>query len=48
MISVNINDIAILNMNGADCCCIINGISETDALNLLKNADLTRKGVLVR
>ena len=46
MMSINLNDIAILNINSADFCCIINGISISDALNLLKKADLTKKGVL--
>ena len=36
MISINPNDIAILNINCADYHCIINGISKSDALNLLK------------
>ena len=46
MMSINLNDIAILNISGADYRCIINGISKRDALNLLKNANLTKKGVL--
>ena len=36
MISINPNDIAILNINCADYHCIINRISKSDALNLLK------------
>ena len=44
--SINFNDIAILNMNGDYCCYIINEISESDTLNLLKNADLIKKEVL--
>ena len=48
MMSINPNDTAILNMNGADYGCIINGISKSGALNLLKSADLTKKGVLKR
>ena len=46
MMSINLNDIAILNISAADYRCIINGISKRDALNLLKNANLTKKGVL--
>ena len=46
MMSINLNNIAILNINSVDYRCIINGISKGDALNLLKNADLTKKGVL--
>ena len=39
---VNLNDIAILNINGADYCCIINGISKSNNLNLLQNANLLK------
>ena len=39
--SVNLNDIAILNINGSDYCCIICLISKSEAINLFKNADLT-------
>ena len=47
MMSINLNDIAALRIKGADYCCIINGISKSDAINLLKNSDLTKKrGVL--
>ena len=40
MMSVNLNYIAILNINGADYCCIINRIRNYDAVNLLQNANL--------
>ena len=33
MMSVNLSDIAFLNINGADCCCIINGVSKSEAVN---------------
>ena len=46
MMSINLNNIAILNINGADFCCIIIGISISDALNLLKKVDLAKNGVL--
>ena len=36
MISMNHSDIVILNIKGADYCCIINEISKTEAINLLK------------
>ena len=36
MMSMNLNDIAILNIKTSDCCCIISGISTTYAINLLK------------
>ena len=47
MSCINLNSIAILNINGADYHCIINRISKSDTLSLLKNAYLTeKKGVL--
>ena len=42
MMSVNLNDIAILDINSADYCCIINGISKSDTLILLQNPNLTK------
>ena len=38
-----LDDIAILNIDGADYCYNINGISKTESKNLLKNADLSEK-----
>ena len=38
---INLNDTAILNMHVADYHSIIGGISKSDVINLLKNADLT-------
>ena len=43
MISINLSDIAILNIKSADCCCIISGISKSEAINLMQNIDLTKK-----
>ena len=43
MISINLNDIAILNIKGCDYCYIISIISKNEAINLLQNADLTEK-----
>ena len=40
--SMNLSDIAILNIKGYDYCCIISLISKYD-LNLLQNADFTEK-----
>ena len=37
MMPINLNDITILSINGADYRYIINGIRKSDALNLLKN-----------
>ena len=41
MMSMNLSDIAILNINGADYCCIVSGISKSEVINSLKNADFT-------
>ena len=47
MMSINLNDIAIRNIRGVNYCRVINGISKSEAVNLLQNADLTEeKGVL--
>ena len=43
MISMNLSDIAILNIKGSDYCCIINFISKNEAINLMQNTDLTEK-----
>ena len=43
MMSVNLSDIAFLNIKGTDYCCIISLISRNEAINLLQNADLTEK-----
>ena len=43
MTSMNLSDIAILNINGADYCCIISGISKSETINLMRNIDLTEK-----
>ena len=43
IMSVNLNDIAILNIKGSDNCCIISLISKNETINLMQNADLTKK-----
>ena len=43
MMSVKLNDIAILNIRGVDNCCIINGISKSKAVNLQPILDLNKK-----
>ena len=49
MMSINLSDIAILNIKGTDHCCIITLISKDDAINLLQNAELTEKsGTLLK
>ena len=43
MISINLSNIAILNMKGSDYCCIISLISKNEAINLMQNVGLTEK-----
>ena len=40
---MNLSDIAILNIKGADYHCIISGISKNEAINLIQNGNLTEK-----
>ena len=47
MMSMNLSDIAILNIKGSDYRCIISLISKNKAINVMQNADLTEKsGIL--
>ena len=43
MMSINLSNIAILNIKGSDYRCIISLISKNEATKLLQNADLTEK-----
>ena len=43
MVSMNLSDIAILNIKGSNYCCIISGINKSEAINLVQNIDLTKK-----
>ena len=43
MMSMNLSDIAILNIKGSDYRCIISLISKNEAINLMQNADLNKK-----
>ena len=43
MMSINLGDIAILNIKGSDYRCIASLISKNEVINLLENADLTEK-----
>ena len=43
MMSINLRNIAILNIKCADYCCISSGISKSEAINLMQNIDLTEK-----
>ena len=44
MMSMNLSDIAILNINSADYLCSIKGIIKSEVLNLLQKADLNKQG----
>ena len=43
MMSINLSDVAILNIKGCDYRYIISGISKSEAKNLLQNIDLAEK-----
>ena len=43
MISINLSDIAILNIKGSDYRFIVTGISKNEAINLMQNVDLAEK-----
>ena len=43
MLFINLSNIAISNIKGSNYCCIISLISKNEAINLMQNADLTRK-----
>ena len=40
---MNLSDAAILKIKNTDYCCIITGISKSEAINLMQNIDLTEK-----
>ena len=48
MMSINLSDIAILNIKGSDYRCIISLISKNEAIKLMQNADLTEKSVTLQ
>ena len=43
MTSMKLRYVAILNIKGADYCCIIRGISKSEAKHLMQNIGLTEK-----
>ena len=43
MMSINLRDIAILEIKNTNYCCIITGISKSEATKLLQIIDLTEK-----
>ena len=42
MMSMNLKNVPILIVHGVDYSCIVNGISKIEAIDLLKNADLSK------
>ena len=43
MMSMNLSNIAVLNITGSDYCCDSSAISKSEAVNLMQNIDLTEK-----
>ena len=43
LLSVNLSDTVILNIKGSDYHCIVSLIRKNESINLLQNADLTKK-----
>ena len=43
MMSMKLSEVAILNIKSAGYCCIINGISKDETINLMQNANFTKK-----
>ena len=43
MVSMKLSNIAVLSIKGADYCCIITGISKSEAINLMQNIFLSKK-----
>ena len=40
---MSLNDVALLKIKNINYCCIISGISKSEAIKLLQNIDLTEK-----
>ena len=47
MMSINLSDIAILNIKGSNYRCIIRLISKNEAINVMQNADLTKQNIIL-
>ena len=43
MMSIKHSNIAILNIKSVDYCCFIRRTSESEAINIMNNSDLTEK-----
>ena len=48
MMSMNLSNIAILNIKGSDYRCIVGLISKNEAINLMQNTDLTKKPNIIK
>ena len=48
MMSINFNDIAILNIHSVDYCCNVKGICKSKAINLLQNTYVTKKRNIIK
>ena len=46
--SLKLSDIGILNIQGVYYGCIISGISKSEAINIIPNTDLTKKGNITK
>ena len=42
---MTLSDVAILNIESADYCCIISRISKSEVMKLIKNFNLTEKSI---
>ena len=45
MMPMNFSDNVFLNIHGADYCCIIGGITKSEAINEMQNVNLSEKKV---
>ena len=48
MMSINLNPLVILNIHGIDYRWIMNRISKSEAVNLLQDADLSKKKLILK
>ena len=48
MMSMNHSNIAILNINGSDYCCIVSEISKNEVIKLMQKTNLTKKWTIVK
>ena len=44
MISINLSNVAILNIKGTNYCCIISDISKSESINLMQKVNFSKKG----